>query len=137
MKTRDKALRYESKSIGIILKQQRILLSLTLRELAAKSGVSASHLGRIEQGQRFPSAHTLFKITEPLKFKVEELLILAGYLSNRSSSDDKSEGNYRQKGQLDSTVAMILSQEPIEVQRTVLGILSTIKYLATSRALHE
>ncbi|MDO8687218.1 MAG: helix-turn-helix transcriptional regulator, partial [Dehalococcoidales bacterium] len=38
--------------LGRIIKQQRLALPLTLQELAAKSAVSASHLGRIERGER-------------------------------------------------------------------------------------
>ena len=103
---------------------------MTLRELATKSSVSSPHLGRIEQGQRFPSAHILLKIAEPLGFKANGLFMLVGYLSNRSPNDDKNDINSYQEGRLDSSIAMMLSQEPVDVQRTVLGILSTIKYLA-------
>lgn len=102
---------------------------MTLRELAARSGVSSSHLGRIERGQRFPSARVLLKIAVPLGFSVEELFVLAGYLSNRPTNDGENRVDSHQKGHLDSSVAMMLSQEPVEVQRTVLGILSTIKYI--------
>jgi len=49
------------KSLGKIIKQQRILAQLTLRELAGKSGVSSSHLGRVEAGERFPSARILHR----------------------------------------------------------------------------
>ncbi|MDP6632251.1 MAG: helix-turn-helix transcriptional regulator [Dehalococcoidales bacterium] len=52
-----------------IIRQQRMSLSITLRELAAASNVSASHLGRIERGECFPSAHVLQRISDPLGFK--------------------------------------------------------------------
>jgi len=42
---------------------------LTLRELASASDISASHLGRIEQGNRFPSARILRRIAKPLGFE--------------------------------------------------------------------
>ena len=48
-----------------VLRQQRVMMSLTLAELAERSGVSSSHLGRIERGERFPSARTLRKLTKP------------------------------------------------------------------------
>ncbi|MFH0769249.1 MAG: helix-turn-helix transcriptional regulator, partial [Chloroflexota bacterium] len=71
--------------LGRILKQQRISLQMTLLELTAKSGVSPSHIGRIERGERFPSARTLHKIAKPLGFDDNELFTLAGYLSPASS----------------------------------------------------
>ena len=72
--------------VGGILKQQRISLPLTLQELASKAKVSASHLGRIERGERFPSAHILRKIAAPLGFEENELFTLAGYLSTPASA---------------------------------------------------
>ena len=51
--------------LGKIIKQQRITIPLTLQELTAKAAVSSSHLGRIERGERFPSAHVLRKIARP------------------------------------------------------------------------
>ncbi len=39
-----------SNDLGKILKQRRVMIPLTLRELATTSGVSSSHLGRIERG---------------------------------------------------------------------------------------
>ncbi|MFC1872041.1 helix-turn-helix domain-containing protein, partial [Chloroflexota bacterium] len=64
-----------------ILKRQRQSIPLTLRQLSESSGVSSSHLGRIERGERFPSAHILHSIAQPLGFEQSELLALAGYLS--------------------------------------------------------
>ncbi len=114
--------------LGRILKQQRVTIPLTLQELAAKSGVSPSHLGRIERGERFPSARILRKIAKPLGFDEGELFTLAGYLPSRSLSVSEPEPGYS-SGQLDPYVARVLAQEPISVQRTVLGILSILKSL--------
>jgi len=55
--------------LGRIIRQQRLMLPLTLQEVAAMSGISASHLGRIERGGRFPSARVLRKIARPLGFE--------------------------------------------------------------------
>ena len=71
----------DDNNLGRILKQQRITVPLTLQELATVSGVSSSHLGRIERGERFPSAHILRKIAKPLGFDEDELFTLAGFLS--------------------------------------------------------
>ena len=100
------------------------MVPLTLRELAAKAGVSASHLGRIERGERFPSASILRKIARPLGFNEDELFMLAGYLSPGISIGSES-----QEG-LDPYVAKMLSREPVETQRAIIGILSILKSIA-------
>ena len=102
---------------------------LTLRELSVTSGVSASHLGRIERGERFPSAHVLRKIAKPLGFEEDELFTLAGYLSSSAPSVAESRREYIGGG-LDPHVARMLAQEPPEVQRAVIGILSILKTIA-------
>ena len=66
--------------IGDIIGQARLTKGLTLQELAAESGVSSSHLGRIERGERSPSIDILKKIAKPLGFEGADLLLLAaGY----------------------------------------------------------
>ncbi len=115
--------------LGRILKQRRVMIPLTLRGLAAISGTSSSHLGRIERGERFPSASILRKIAKPLGFEESEFFSLAGYLSPRPSSPDEGSADYS-GGRLDPYVDRILSQEPVEVQHTVIGILSILKSIA-------
>ena len=99
--------------LGRILKQRRVMIPLTLRGLAAISGTSSSHLGRIERGERFPSATILRKVAKPLGFEESELFSLAGYLSPRLSGPDEESADYG-GGRLDSYVGSILSQEPVE-----------------------
>lgn len=117
-----------STNLGRIIKQRRISLSLSLRELEAKSGVSISHLGRIETGDRFPSAHILQKIAKPLGFEENELFTLAGYLSPQPPVTAEQSRVYGVEG-LDPYVAGVLAQESVEVQRTVIGILLMLKSL--------
>jgi len=119
-----------SNNLGRILKQQRMAVPLTLQELAATSNVSSSHLGRIERGERFPSARILRKIAKPLGFDEDELFTLAGFLSPQTPgvADERSTG-YGSR-QLDPYVARLLAEEPIEVQRAVIGILTMLKSVA-------
>jgi len=91
------------------------------------SGVSSSHLGRIERGERFPSAHILRKIAKPLGFEEDKLFRLAGYLSPQPSTTVESE---TQLGRLDPYVAAVLSQEPVETQRAVITLLTVLKSMA-------
>ena len=109
-----------------MLKQRRLMAELTLCELAARSGVSQSHLGRIERGERFPSGHILRKIAKPLEFDESELLIVAGYLSPQSSSEEYG------LERLDPYVARVLSQEPVTMQRAVVSLLTVVKAIAKS-----
>jgi transcriptional regulator with XRE-family HTH domain len=117
-------------NLGRILKQQRVSLPLTLRDLSAMSGVSASHLGRIERGERFPSGSVLRKIAGPLGFEEDELFTLAGYLSPQQAGVAESRVEYGGRGDLDPYVARVLAQEPVDVQRAVIGILSILNSIA-------
>jgi len=62
-----------------MIKQQRVMRGLTLERLSEMSGVSTSHLGRVERGERFPSATTLRKIANPLGLDETELPPTGGY----------------------------------------------------------
>jgi transcriptional regulator with XRE-family HTH domain len=95
-------------------------------QLSVVSGVSASHLTRIENGQRFPSAKVLRKIAPHLRIGEIELLSLAGYVS----ADGYEVIGKPDCTKLDPHVVTLLSQEPVEVQRAVISILSMVKYIA-------
>ncbi len=69
------------------VKQQRVARGLSLRELAATSGVSLSHLSRIEKGERFPSPRIVRKIARPLGLDESELLAMGGYPLAQSSTE--------------------------------------------------
>ena len=116
-------------NLGEILKQRRLMVSLTLHKLSEISGISPSHLGRIERGERFPSASVLQRIAQPLGFDEGELFSLAGYLSTPSVGIEETHTEYA-GGQLDPYVVRVLSQESVEVQRMVIGILSILKSIA-------
>jgi len=62
-----------------IIKQQRTARGLTLGKLGVASGLSPSHLCRIEKGERFPSARALQKVARPLGMDETELLLRSGY----------------------------------------------------------
>lgn len=116
--------------LGRILKEQRVMKPLSLKELAVTSGASPSHIWRIEKGERFPSARLLHKLAEPLGFTESELLLIAGYLSHRPPIKDESREAYTLFKGLNPYVAAVLSREPADVQRTILSIVSILKYMA-------
>ena len=78
----------DTNNLGEVLKERRVAKKLTLKQVTDLSGVSTSHLGRIERGERFPSGRILMKLAAPLGFTEVELLRLAGFLS-RDESDDR------------------------------------------------
>ena len=119
----------DGQNLGRMLKQRRLVIMMTLRALAQASGISSSHLGRIERGERFPSAPVLRKVAGPLGFEESELFSLAGYLSLPSSGVEEGRADYGVE-RLDPGVSMVLSREPVEVQRTVIGILTILKNIA-------
>jgi transcriptional regulator with XRE-family HTH domain len=123
--------RDRSTNLGEIIRQGRITMRLTLSQLSAISGVSSSHLGRIERGERYPSGSILRRIAEPLGFEENELFTLAGYLSPTSSGVAESRPRYG-GGELDPYVTRMLAQEPVDVQRAVIGILTILKSIAKS-----
>ena len=125
-----KAVTDNRNDLGKILKQRRVMIPLTLKELAARSGISSSYLGRVERGERFPSASILRKIAKPLDFGEGELFTYAGYLSPQPSTTVESMAHI---GRLDPYVAAVLSQEPVEIQRAVIGILSILKSIAKGK----
>lgn len=118
-------------NLGKILKQRRGMIPLTLNKLAAESGVSVSHLGRIERGERFPSAHILRRIAKPLGFEESLLMTIAGFLSTQASTIE-SETGAGTVG-LDPYVGRVLAEEPVEVQRTVILILTILKSVARAK----
>ena len=117
--------------LGELIRQQRVAIPLTLQELASLSGTSPSHLGRVERGERFPSARILRKIAKPLGFEENELFTLAGYLSPQPNAISEAPPSYS-SGQLDPYVSRVLAQEPVETRRAVIGILSILKSIAKS-----
>ncbi len=114
-----------------VLKQRRVMIPLTLLELARASGVSASHLGRIERGERFPSARVLRRFAKPLGLEESELFLQAGYLSPHPPGNESEES--QKAGRLDPYVASVLAKETDEVQRAVVAILTIMKIMAKGR----
>ncbi len=119
-------------NIGKLIKQQRIMSGLTLQQLSDKSSVSESHISRIERGERFPSAHVLCKVAQPLGFQEGALLVYADYLPPPSTNEGSSQPSDILGG-LDPCVAEALSQERVKLQRTAIAILTILKSIARAK----
>ncbi len=66
---------------GIILKQRREALNLSIRELSRVSNISSALITKLENGKmsNFPKSLTIKQLSEALKFK-DELFLLADIL---------------------------------------------------------
>lgn len=73
--------------LGEKLKELREQRGLTLGELAKAASATSSFLGRIERGERDPSATVLRRLAEPLGRTEVELLKLGGFLSPDATDD--------------------------------------------------
>ena len=71
------------------------------------------------------------KLAKPLGYDESDLFALAGYLSTPSAGVEEGRARYTGMG-VDPDVSRVLSSEPAEVQRAVIGILSILKSLAKS-----
>ncbi|WCF11757.1 helix-turn-helix transcriptional regulator (plasmid) [Paenibacillus thiaminolyticus] len=67
-------------SIHEFIHSSRIELLMSIQELAERSGVSASHISRIEKGTRRPSPKTLKKLSPHLEVEYIQLLELANLI---------------------------------------------------------
>ncbi len=67
-------------SLGDFIAGQRRSAELSLRQLAAKAGVSNPYLSQIERGLRKPSAEVLQQLAKALRVSAETLYVRAGIL---------------------------------------------------------
>ena len=78
---------------GTVIKQRRIALNLSLRELEKQSCVSAALITKLENGKmaNFPKTITIKQLSDALKFN-DELFILADILfeTKEQNINDKS-----------------------------------------------
>jgi transcriptional regulator with XRE-family HTH domain len=68
-------------SLGDYLHEQRVAAKLSLRQLAAQTGISNPYLSQIERGLRRPSAEVLQQLAKGLRISAETLYVRAGILN--------------------------------------------------------
>src|ERR671912_756215 len=68
--------------LGRIIREQRTLAEMSLRELAARTNVSNPYLSQIERGLHEPSVRVLRSIAKALNMSAETLLGSAGLLAD-------------------------------------------------------
>jgi transcriptional regulator with XRE-family HTH domain len=77
-------------SLGNLIRSQRKLAQLSLRELAERTNVSNPYLSQIERGLHEPSVRVLRSIARALNVSAETLLSQAGLLEGEEQSTDDS-----------------------------------------------
>jgi transcriptional regulator with XRE-family HTH domain len=73
--------------LGSYLREQREHAKLSVRQLAAVTGVSNPYLSQIERGLRRPSAEVLQQIAKGLRISAEALYVRAGILEENHRID--------------------------------------------------
>jgi transcriptional regulator with XRE-family HTH domain len=68
-------------SLGEFIAGQRRAAQLSLRQLAAQTGISNPYLSQIERGVRRPSAEVLQQLAKALRISAETLYVRAGILN--------------------------------------------------------
>jgi transcriptional regulator with XRE-family HTH domain len=76
--------------LGALIRRQRELAELPMRELAKMAGISNPYLSQIERGLRAPSASVLESITETLHISADELYRMAGFVERPRSVDEST-----------------------------------------------
>jgi transcriptional regulator with XRE-family HTH domain len=76
-------------SLGEIIRRQRELAALPMRQLAQMVGISNPYLSQIERGLRAPSEHVLEAIAQSLRTSTEMLVAAA---ARRPADDQDGEG---------------------------------------------
>lgn len=66
--------------LGAIIRRQRELAALPMRQFAAAVGISNPYLSQIERGLRAPSEAVLSAIAESLSLSTEDLYAQAGFV---------------------------------------------------------
>ena len=81
------AWRAQLTTLGRVIRTQRQLAKLSLRDLAALTDVSNAYLSQIERGMHEPSVRVLRAIAEALSLPADELLREAGLLDPEAERD--------------------------------------------------
>jgi transcriptional regulator with XRE-family HTH domain len=76
--------------LGALIRRQRELAELPMREFAKLVGISNPYLSQIERGLRAPSEAVLEAIADTLDTSADELYRMAGFVERPRSMDENS-----------------------------------------------
>jgi transcriptional regulator with XRE-family HTH domain len=75
-------------TLGDVIRQQRELHEMSLRQLAGLTGISNPYLSQIEHGQRDPSGAVVDAIADALDMTAERMYAAAGIRTAEEASED-------------------------------------------------
>jgi transcriptional regulator with XRE-family HTH domain len=87
-------------SIGDYIRRQRQAAQLSLRKLAAQSGISAAVLQEVENGLRDPSGTIVQSVARVLRMSAETLQLQAGVIDPKELDDNDVVREIRRDPQL-------------------------------------
>ena len=79
--------RAQLERLGRVIREQRKLAEMSLRDLAARTNVSNPYLSQIERGLHEPSVRVLKAIAGALNMSAEALMVQAGMLDERAGTE--------------------------------------------------
>jgi len=68
----------DGRSLGDVVRNKRVELDISLRDLAKKLAIAPSYLSDIENDRRVPSEDVLERLAAELKLKLDDLMARAG-----------------------------------------------------------
>jgi len=119
--------------LGRYLKTLRQDMGISQYRLAALTGLSVSHICRLEKGNRLPSGKMIVALAGTLGVAEKELLAMAGYIAP-TTTPGKAESTTPAAARIDPVVAAALGRLEPRVQRDIIEILRTLKKTAGTMA---
>jgi transcriptional regulator with XRE-family HTH domain len=77
----------QRRALGEIIRSQRRLAKLSLRQLSALSNISNPYLSQVERGLHVPSVRVLHAIANALDISAETLLVQAGLVREHAGGN--------------------------------------------------
>ncbi len=97
--------RSHTEALGALIRAQRQLADLSLREMATMTQVSNAYLSQIERGLHQPSVRIITAIAHALNVPPDQLLAEAGLLGEASSQAPATDGQDPEPGHMRSSHA--------------------------------
>jgi len=120
--------------IGKYLKSLRISMGISQYKLAAISGITVSHICRLEKGNRLPSGGMIVKLARALGIAEKELLVMTGCIEATEETRN-AESKRHLEAEIDHLVVYTLAQETPELQRQIIEVLQMLKKTARTKSL--
>jgi transcriptional regulator with XRE-family HTH domain len=122
--------------LGEYLKSLRQDMGISQYKLAGITGLSVSHICRLEKGNRLPSGTMIVALARALGVAEKELLAMAGYIAANQSTG-KYESPVNPETGLDPLVLKALAQETPKLQRQIIQVFQSMKQLAQTMPLSD